>query len=69
MNKFVLKCIKCGKIYDQNKFNQLCDDHNSLLQTDYFNKKFVVSNEENIWKYKSWLPCINNYVDGESPFT
>ena len=69
MNKFILKCITCGKIYDQNKFNQSCENHNSLIQTYYFKKKLIVSKEKNIWKYKSWLPCLNNNIHGELPVT
>lgn len=70
MNKFILKCILCGNIYGTNQFNDTCANHNSLLKTEYINKKYInENNESGIWNYKSWLPCNNYNVKGEGPST
>lgn len=68
MKKFILKCIECGKIYSN---NTLCTSHNSLTRTEYNDKKFIYSNDNDIgiWKYKTWLPCYNTFIYGEGPTT
>ncbi len=73
MKKYIIECIKCKKKIPINEFEKCCLDHNSLTRTKYFNNKFIVQNENGIWKYKSWLPCNEKINDklifGEGPIT
>ena len=60
MQKYAIRCVECGTIQDT--YSTHCDSHDSLLRTEYLEKKLIPRNLPGIWKYYEWLP-----VDGVIP--
>ena len=55
MGKFNLKCLKCGKEYDQ-RYRLACENDNSLLRAVYCEKRLELRNQPGMGRFYSWLP-------------
>ena len=58
--KYLIRCVSCGKTYTENEYVVRCANGcNSLLRTEYENKKLELKPHRGIWKYENWLPIQN----------
>jgi cysteate synthase len=55
--KYVIKCLECGTVFPSDEYILKCpNDCNSLLRTEYTNKRILKKNLPGMWKYIDWLP-------------
>ncbi len=68
MGRFKLKCLKCGKEYGQ-EYRLTCENDDSFLRADYFEKKLELRNQPGIGKFHSWLPIQEELTTDSGPIT
>ena len=68
MGKFKLKCLKCGKEYGQ-EYRLTCENDNSLLRAEYYEKKLDLRNQPGIGRFHSWLPVQEELTTDSGPIT
>lgn len=68
MGRFKLKCLKCGKEYGQ-EYRLTCENDNSLLRAEYFEKILQLRNQPGIGKFHSWLPVQEELATDAGPIT
>lgn len=72
MGKYILKCILCGREYEDDKFRLCCDANHepSLLKTIYEKKIFSLkSNMPGMFKFYDFLPVERMLKGDGSPVT
>jgi cysteate synthase len=68
MGRFKLKCLKCGREYGQ-EYRLTCENDNSFLRADYFEKKLELRNQPGIGRFHSWLPIQEELTADAGPIT
>ena len=68
MGKFKLKCLKCGKEYDQ-QYRLTCENDDSLLRADYFEKRLELRKQPGMGRFHSWLPIQEELTTDAGPIT
>ena len=68
MGRFTLKCLKCGREYGQ-EYRLTCDNDDSLLRADYFEKKLELRDQPGIGRFHSWLPVQEELTTEAGPIT
>ncbi|AKB11872.1 cysteate synthase [Methanosarcina thermophila] len=68
MGRFKLKCLKCGREYDQ-EHRLTCENDDSFLRTEYFEKKLELRNQPGIGRFHSWLPVQEELITDAGPIT
>jgi cysteate synthase len=68
MGRFKLKCLNCGKEYGQ-EYRLTCENDDSFLRADYFEKKLELRNQPGIGKFHSWLPIQEELTTDAGPIT
>ncbi|MGI5993089.1 MAG: cysteate synthase [Methanosarcina sp.] len=68
MGRFKLKCLKCGREYDQ-EFRLTCENDDAFLRAEYFEKKLELRNQPGIGKFHSWLPVQKELTTDAGPIT
>lgn len=68
MVRFKLKCLKCGREYGQ-EYRLTCENDDSLLRADYFEKKLELRNQPGIGRFHSWLPVQEELTTDAGPIT
>ena len=68
MGRFKLKCLKCGREYGQ-QYRLTCENDDSLLRADYFEKRLEVRNQPGIGRFHSWLPIQEELTTDAGPIT
>jgi len=68
MGKFKLKCLKCGKECDQ-QYKLACENDDSLLRADYYEKRLELRNQPGIGRFHSWLPIQEELTTDAGPIT
>jgi cysteate synthase len=68
MGKFKLKCLKCGKEYEQ-QYRLTCENDDSLLRAEYYEKKLELRNQPGIGRFHSWLPVQEELKTNAGPIT
>ena len=68
MGRFKLKCLKCGREYGQ-EYRLTCENDNSLLRAEYFEKKLELRNQPGIGRFHSWLPIQKELTTDAGPIT
>jgi cysteate synthase len=72
--KYILRCLGCGRAYSDEHYRlkcETCDSGNcdSLLRTEYAEKKFEAVKGRGLFKYASWLPVKEELDITSSPIT
>jgi len=68
MGRFILKCLKCGREYGQ-EYRLTCEDDNSLLRAEYFEKRLELRDQPGIGRFHSWLPVQEELTTEAGPIT
>ncbi len=68
MGKFKLKCLKCGKECGQ-QYRLACENDDSLLRADYYEKRLELRNQPGIGRFHSWLPIQEELITDAGPIT
>lgn len=68
MGKFKLKCLKCGKECGQ-QYKLACENDDSLLRADYYEKRLELRNQPGIGRFHSWLPIQEELTTDAGPIT
>ncbi len=68
MGKFKLKCLKCGKEYAQ-EYRLTCENDNSLLRAEYYEKKLNLRKQPGVGRFHSWLPVQEELTTDAGPIT
>ena len=68
MGKFNLKCLKCGKEYGQ-QYRLTCENDDSLLRADYYEKRLELRNQPGMGRFHSWLPIQEELTTDAGPIT
>ena len=68
MGKFKLKCLKCGKEYGQ-QYRLTCENDDSLLRADYYEKRLELRNQPGMGRFHSWLPIQEELTTDAGPIT
>ena len=68
MGKFKLKCLKCGKECGQ-QYSLACENDDSLLRADYYEKRLELRNQPGIGRFHSWLPIQEELTTDAGPIT
>ncbi|RXA16951.1 cysteate synthase [Methanosarcina sp. MSH10X1] len=68
MGRFNLKCLKCGREYGQ-EYRLTCENDNSLLRADYYEKTLELRNQPGIGRFHSWLPIQEELTTDAGPIT
>jgi cysteate synthase len=68
MGRFKLKCLKCGREYGQ-EYRLTCENDDSFLRADYFEKKLELRNQPGIGRFHSWLPIQEEITTDAGPIT
>lgn len=68
MGRFKLKCLKCGREYGQ-EYRLTCENDDSFLRADYFEKKLELRNQPGIGRFHSWLPIQKEFTTDAGPIT
>lgn len=68
MGKFKLKCLKCGKECGQ-QYRLACENDDSLLRADYYEKRLELRNQPGIGRFHSWLPIQEELTTDAGPIT
>jgi cysteate synthase len=68
MGRFKLKCLKCGREYGQ-ECRLICENDDSLLRADYFEKRLELRNQPGIGRFHSWLPIQEELTTDAGPIT
>ena len=68
MGRFKLKCLKCGREYGQ-QYRLTCENDDSLLRADYFEKRLEIRNQPGIGRFHSWLPIQEELTTDAGPIT
>lgn len=68
MGKFKLKCLKCEKEYDQ-QYRLTCENDDSLLRADYFEKRLELRKQPGMGRFHSWLPIQEELTTDAGPIT
>lgn len=68
MGRFKLKCLKCGREYGQ-EYRLTCENDDSFLRTEYFEKKLELRNQPGIGRFHSWLPVQEELITDAGPIT
>ena len=68
MGRFKLKCLKCGREYGQ-QYRLTCENDDSLLRADYFEKRLEMRNQPGIGRFHSWLPIQEELTTDAGPIT
>ena len=68
MGRFKLKCLKCGREYDQ-EYRLACENDDSFLRADYFEKRLELRNQPGIGRFHSWLPVQEEFTTDAGPIT
>lgn len=68
MGKFKLKCLKCRKECGQ-QYRLACENDDSLLRADYYEKRLELRNQPGIGRFHSWLPIQEELTTDAGPIT
>lgn len=68
MGRFKLKCLKCGRDYGQ-EYRLTCENDDSFLRADYFEKRLELRNQPGIGRFHSWLPIQEELTTDAGPIT
>ncbi len=68
MGKFKLKCLKCGKECGQ-QYRLACENDDSLLRADYYEKRLELRNQPGMGRFHSWLPIQEELTTDAGPIT
>ncbi len=68
MGRFKLKCLKCGREYGQ-EYRLTCENDDSFLRADYFEKRLELRNQPGIGRFHSWLPIQEELTTDAGPIT
>lgn len=68
MGRFKLKCLKCGREYGQ-QYRLTCENDDSFLRAEYFEKKLELRNQPGIGRFHSWLPIQEELTTDAGPIT
>lgn len=68
MGKFNLKCLKCKKEYGQ-QYRLTCENDDSLLRADYYEKRLDLRNQPGMGRFHSWLPIQKELTTDAGPIT
>lgn len=68
MGRFILKCLKCGREYGQ-EYRLTCEDDDSLLRAEYFEKRLELRDQPGIGRFHSWLPIQEELTTEAGPIT
>ena len=68
MGRFKLKCLKCGREYGQ-QYRLTCENDDSFLRADYYEKKLKLRNQPGIGRFHSWLPIQEELTTDAGPIT
>ncbi|HEY3360506.1 MAG TPA: cysteate synthase, partial [Methanosarcina sp.] len=68
MGRFKLKCLKCGREYGQ-EYRLTCENDDSFLRADYFEKRLELRNQPGIGRFHSWLPIQEEITTDAGPIT
>jgi len=68
MGRFTLKCLKCGTEYGE-QYRLSCENDNSLLRPDYYEKKLELRDQPGIGRFHSWLPIREELTTEAGPIT
>ena len=68
MGRFKLKCLKCGREYGQ-EYRLTCENDDSFLRAEYFEKKLELRNQPGIGRFHSWLPIQKEFTTDAGPIT
>ena len=68
MGRFKLKCLKCGREYGQ-EYRLTCENDDSFLRAEYFEKKLELRNQPGIGRFHSWLPVQEELTTDAGPIT
>jgi cysteate synthase len=66
-SKFSLKCTVCGEVYSDDRLK--CTNDNSLLRSDYKEKKIVLKDVPGIGRFHDWLPVNEILTTDSGPVT
>ncbi len=66
-SKFSLKCTGCGDVYSDDRLK--CTKDNSLLRTDYREKKIVLKDVPGMGRFHDWLPLNDIMTTDSGPVT
>jgi cysteate synthase len=72
MGRYVLRCVECGREYEDDGFRLRCDaDHKpSLLRTEYQKRNFSLKGQlPGMFKYYDFLPVDRTLEGGTAPIT
>ncbi|MGB9131260.1 MAG: cysteate synthase [Methanosarcina sp.] len=68
MGRFTLKCLKCGREYGQ-QYRLNCENDDSLLRADYYEKRLELRKQPGIGRFHSWLPIQEELTTDAGPIT
>ncbi|AKB17972.1 MULTISPECIES: cysteate synthase [unclassified Methanosarcina] len=68
MGRFILKCLKCGREYGQ-EYRLTCENDDSLLRAEYFEKRLELRDQPGIGRFHSWLPVQEELTTEAGPIT
>lgn len=68
MGRFKLKCLKCGREYGQ-EYRLTCENDDSFLRADYFEKRLELRDQPGIGRFHSWLPVQEELTTDAGPIT
>ncbi len=68
MGKFNLRCVKCGKECGQ-QYRLTCENDDSLLRAEYYEKRLELRNQPGIGRFHSWLPIQEELTTDAGPIT
>ena len=68
MGRFTLKCLKCGTEYGE-QYRLSCENDDSLLRPDYYEKKLELRDQPGIGRFHSWLPIREELSTEAGPIT
>ncbi|QLC50812.1 cysteate synthase [Methanolobus zinderi] len=61
MEKYVVRCSKCGEVHGPHSLNCKNGD-DALLRTEYSSKQLHPADLPGIWRYQDWLP-VNGIIE------
>lgn len=67
--KYVLRCVECGKVVKDECTDRCPLGHNSLLRTEYRAKQLTVRNLPGLFKYIDFLPVESHLPVDSGPVT
>jgi cysteate synthase len=72
LEKYLLRCLGCGKEYFEDSFRLSCDElHPPSLLRSFYEKRMITKKDDSlgIFKFSDWLPTLRNLDAKGAPIT